>query len=174
MKIQKQSRKAWKNKNHRNAVNKLNLQLRLRIRLNLNNLLQPTHNLHHLPLQPSQQLFTRRHIVNQPHRDPRAPDPRIRVAVLVHQPPARAGHEVAHVLELGVPPALDGDDLHGHFVLVHARGVVQRAEDVDGVAFGGGDDFVLDVLMNGSDESVSVIVGVLSFLQSALTIQLCT
>lgn len=121
-------------------------QLRLRPHPNRR---QPIHDLLRLPLDPPQQHLARRHISNQAHHEPRRPHPILGVARLVHEAPALPRDEVADVLELRTArTALERDDLLRDGVLVHARRVAQRAEDVRRVRLGGRDDRLLDLLVD--------------------------
>lgn len=117
--------------------------------LGFHQLAQPTNDVLRLLLHPLHQHVTRGYIVDEAHRNPRTPDPIIRVAILVHHPAPLARHELAHIFELGATgAALDGDDLCGDFVLENARGVVESAEDVYGILLCGSYDLLFNVLMN--------------------------
>ena len=102
-----------------------------------------------LTLDAPEEDLAARAVRDEPHDDARGPYARVGVADLVHAAAALARDELAHVLELGAAGApLERDDLLRDRVLVHARGVVHRAEDVRRVALGGGDDLVFDVLVD--------------------------
>ena len=74
--------------------------------------------------------------------------PYIGIAVLVDLLAARAGDEMADVLDGGAALLLHGDDFLADRVSGHARGVVQGAEDQVGGALVVGDDLLLDVLVD--------------------------
>ena len=120
----------------------------LQLRLHLLQLHQHINNVLRLLLDPPHEHLARRGVLDEANTDPRAPDAVLRIARVVDDLAPRARDEVPHVLELGAArPALERDDLFRDAVLVHARGVVEGAEDVDRVLFGGGDDLVFDVLV---------------------------
>ncbi len=77
-------------------------------------------------------------------------DTEIGIALLVHLASPGSRDEVSDVFKLGVAALLDGDNLHRDLVLEHTGSIVQRAEDVHGVAFGRRDDFILDILVDGA------------------------
>lgn len=109
----------------------IKIKIKSELRLLNPQLRQPIDNRLRLPLDPPHQHLTRRTVVDQAHGHADAPDAVVGVPGLVHHLPARAGDELADVLELGAArPPLERDDLRRDRVLEHARRVVQRAEDV--------------------------------------------
>ena len=109
---------------------------------------QATDNFLNLALQSCDEVLASGNIINQADRNTSAPDSIIWVTLLVHDFPACTGDKLTDIFKFSVSPLLDGDDLHGDFVLEYSRCVVHRPEDVNGVALGGGDNLLLDILVN--------------------------